>query len=76
LRNTFHHLPEPIEYFRKLKNLLKQNGQIAIIDFKNKKLSLMGLLGHYTPYNELLEIMDQAGFYPTSSYDFLDDLYL
>jgi ubiquinone/menaquinone biosynthesis C-methylase UbiE len=73
LRNVFHHLPEPVEYFKKLKHLLKQNGQIAIIDFKNKKLNLMGLLGHFTPYNKLLEIMNQAGFYPTSSYDFLDD---
>lgn len=73
LRNVFHHLPEPMEYFKNLKKALKENGKIAIIDYKNKKFSFTGLFGHYTPENVLLDIMDMAGFRPMENYDFLKD---
>ncbi|MCE5214344.1 MAG: class I SAM-dependent methyltransferase [Methanobacterium sp.] len=73
LRNVFHHLPEPARYFKNIRKLLKENGKIAIIDFKNKKLSFIGLFGHYTPLNVLIDVMDDAGFYPLEKYDFLPD---
>lgn len=73
LRNVFHHLPEQTEYIRNIKKSLKDNGKIAIIDFKNKKLSFAGLFGHYTPENVLIDIMDQVGFNPLEKHDFLPD---
>lgn len=73
LRNVFHHLQEPVEYFEHLKKSLKEDGKIAIIDHKNRKLSFTGLFGHYTPLNVLLDIMDRAGFHPQENYDFLED---
>lgn len=73
LRNVFHHLQEPVEYFKYLKKSLKEDGKIAIIDHKNRKLSFTGLFGHYTPLNVLLDIMDRAGFRPQENYDFLED---
>jgi arsenite methyltransferase len=71
LRNVFHHLPAQLEYFKNLKKLLKENGKIAIIDFERKKFSFTGLLGHYTPENVLLDIMDKAGFTPLEKHEFL-----
>ena len=73
LRNVFHHLPEPVEYFKNLKKSLKENGKIAIIDYKNRKFSFTGLFGHYTTKNALIDIMDKAGFHPLENYDFLKD---
>jgi len=73
LRNVFHHLSEPVEYFKHLNRALKEDGKIAIIDYKNRKLSFTGLFGHYTPLNVLLDIMASAGFRPLENYDFLED---
>jgi len=36
LRNVFHHLPEPTEYFKNLRQFLKDDGKIAIMDYKKK----------------------------------------
>jgi arsenite methyltransferase len=73
LRNVFHHLPQQVKYFKNLKKLLKENGKIAIIDYNRRKLSFTGLFGHYTPDKLLLDIMDEAGYYNTQKYDFLQD---
>ncbi|MDO9044817.1 MAG: class I SAM-dependent methyltransferase [Methanobacteriaceae archaeon] len=71
LRNAFHHLPEQEKYFKNIKQFLKDDGKIAIIDYKQKGFSLVGLFGHYTPENELLDIMDRAGFSSLQKFDFL-----
>ncbi|AXV37509.1 MAG: class I SAM-dependent methyltransferase [Methanobacteriaceae archaeon] len=72
-RNVFHHLSEPLEYFKNIKKILKDNGRIAIIDYKKKKFSFTGLFGHYTSKNTLIETMDSAGFSPLENFDFLQD---
>jgi ubiquinone/menaquinone biosynthesis C-methylase UbiE len=71
LRNVFHHLSGQEEYFRNIKKILKDDGKIAIIDYKKKGFSLSGLLGHYTPENKLLDIMGRAGFSSLQKFDFL-----
>ena len=73
LRNVFHHISNPIEYFQNLKGSLKDNGKIAIIDYNRKKLSFTGIFGHYTSEIVLLDIMKQAGFSLLEKYDFLPD---
>ena len=73
LRNVFHHLPDRVEYFKNIKKLLKDDGKIAIIDYKKKGFSFTGLFGHYTPENVLMDTMDKAGFSPLEKFDFLPD---
>lgn len=73
LRNVFHHLPEPAEYFKNIEKMLEDDGKIAIIDYKKKKFSFAGIFGHYTPENVLVDIMCEAGFYPLEKHDFLPD---
>jgi arsenite methyltransferase len=71
LRNVFHHLPEQAEYFKNIRKFLKDDGKIAIIDYKKKGISVTGLFGHYTPEDVLIDTMDKAGFYPFEKFDFL-----
>ena len=63
LRNVFHHLSEPSNYFNKLKKYLKPNGKIAIIDHKKKKgFSFVYIFGHYIPEEEILKEMEKSGY--------------
>lgn len=73
LRNVFHHLPKQVEYLESMKKFLKDDGKIAIIDYEKKKFTFTGLFGHYTPPKELLDVMDNTGFYPLKEHDFLED---
>ncbi|NYB51775.1 MAG: class I SAM-dependent methyltransferase [Methanobacteriaceae archaeon] len=73
LRNVFHHLHNRVEYFKNIKQFLKNKGRIAIIDYEKKKYTFTGLFGHYTPESVLLDIMNKAGFYPLEKHEFLPD---
>jgi arsenite methyltransferase len=73
LRNVYHHLSEQVEYFKNIKQLLKSEGKIAIIDYKKKGISFTGLFGHYTPPEVLRDKMGKAGFYPSETFEFLPD---
>jgi ubiquinone/menaquinone biosynthesis C-methylase UbiE len=73
LRNVFHHIPNQAEYFKGLEKFLKDDGEIAIVDYNKRKLSFTGLFGHYTSEIALLDIMKQAGFSLQEKYDFLPD---
>jgi arsenite methyltransferase len=73
LRNVFHHLPEPAEYFKNIKQSLKKDGKIVIIDYKKKGFSFAGMLGHYTPEEVVTDTMDKAGFNVSEKFDFLPE---
>ena len=73
LRNVFHHLSEPIEYFMNISQYLKDEGKIAIIDYKKRGFSFTGLFGHYTPEKVLIDIMDKSGFALFEKFDFLSE---
>jgi arsenite methyltransferase len=74
-RNVFHHLPEPEEYFRRLKKSLKPEGRIAIIDYRNKKgFTLLHLFGHQlVSEEEICKIMTRADFKRVETFDFLPE---
>ena len=72
LRNVFHHLPEPVQYFKNLKQFLKEDGRITLIEYKKKGFSFVGLFGHYTPEETIIDMMEKAGFYVSEKFDFLD----
>ena len=75
LRNVAHHLPNRIEYFQRLKERLKPDGKIVIIEYDGRGgfLSFQRLHHHYVPQNKLLEEMKQAGYLIQKSYDFLSE---
>jgi len=73
-RNVFHHLAEPGPYFRNLKRFLKPGGKVAIIDHKPKGgFSFVSLFRHHTPENLILQEMENAGYFPAESFDFLSE---
>lgn len=73
LRNVFHHLPEPVEYFKNIKQLLKKDGKIVIMDYKKKGFNFVGMFGHYTPEEVVIDTMKKAGFNVLEKFDFLAD---
>ncbi|MGZ7068625.1 MAG: class I SAM-dependent methyltransferase [Methanobacterium sp.] len=73
LRNVFHHLPEPVGYFKNARQFLKDEGKIVIIDYKKRGFSFTGIFGHYTPEDDLIDIMGKAGFILKDKFDFLSE---
>ncbi len=73
LRNVFHHLPEPTEYFKTLKQCLKYDGRIVIIDYNKKGFSFIGISGHYEPDDVVIDKLEKAGFNVHKRYDFLPE---
>lgn len=72
VRNVYHHLPNRVEYFRKLARLLKPEGKVVIIEYKRGGLfSFRRIFGHYVPREIIVEEMNEAGYQLKQSYDFL-----
>jgi len=63
LRNVFHHIPRQVEYLKNIKQFLKSDGKIAIIDYKERGFTFTGIFGHFTPEDVLLDKLKKAGFY-------------
>jgi ubiquinone/menaquinone biosynthesis C-methylase UbiE len=73
LRNVCHHLPDRPEYFKRLKSALKQDGRIAIIEYKSGGFSFHGLFGHYVPKETIIKEMEQAGYQLEKNLAFLPE---
>lgn len=75
MRNVTHHLSNRVDYFKNLKNTLKSNGKIAIVEYDDRGgfFSFHKLHRHFIPSNILLEEMVQAGYSLNKSYDFLSE---
>ena len=71
LRDSYHHLPDRIEYFRKLRKCLKENGRVAIIDHKKQGFNFVSLFGHTTDPAVIRTEMEEAGYELVESFDFL-----
>jgi arsenite methyltransferase len=74
-RNVTHHLPNRIDYFKSLKETLKADGKIVIIEYDERGgfFSFHRLHRHFVPKNILCEEMKQAGYFLHKSYDFLSE---
>jgi len=70
-RNAFHHIKNPVRYFRKLKKALRPEGRVAIIANKKEK-GLMSRLGHSSSKEEIVQSLEKAGYRLERSFDFLD----
>lgn len=71
MRNVFHHIKNPVSYFKKLREAIRTEGRIAIIDWDSTARGYVGCAGHTTPETKIQQIMQEAGFEPVNSYRFL-----
>jgi SAM-dependent methyltransferase len=73
VRNTYHHLESRVNYFSDIKPLLKPNGRIAIIEYKNAGsiFSFHRFCGHQVKPNIIISEMHQAGYTVIESFNFL-----
>jgi arsenite methyltransferase len=72
MRNVCHHLPNRVEYFKKVKNLLKPEGRVAIIEYKRSGV-FRRIFRHYVPQEIIINEMNEAGFQMKKTFDFLPD---
>jgi arsenite methyltransferase len=74
MRNVCHHLANRAEYFKELKNALKPEGRIAIIEYRCVNgFSFHRLFGHYVPKEKIIKEMEQAGYQLEKDLDFLPE---
>lgn len=72
MRNVCHHIPNRLEYFRRLKDLLKPGGRIAIVEYRNaRRFSFRGVFGHYVPREVIIKEMNKAEYQLQEDLDFL-----
>jgi len=72
VRNVYHHLPAQEKYFSDLRAVLKPGGRIAIVEHQRKKgFTFTGIFGHQTPEEEVVAVMERAGYARKARVDFL-----
>jgi SAM-dependent methyltransferase len=70
--NTYHHIDNRIDYFTGLKDQLRPNGRVAVVDFRPS--SSRGPRHKLAP-DEIESEMSAAGYALAESHDFLPDQY-
>jgi ubiquinone/menaquinone biosynthesis C-methylase UbiE len=73
LRNVYHHLPEPIKYFARIKKYLKPHGRVAIIEYKKRRFNLFLWGKYYTPEADIVNTMTKCGYNISNRFDFLPE---
>ena len=74
MRNITHHIPNRVEYFENLKNLLKPDGRIIVIEYKPCiSFSFRGIFGHYVPKERIIQEMEEVGYLLEKEFDFLPE---
>jgi arsenite methyltransferase len=74
MRNVCHHIPNRINYFIKLKKVLRERGRIAILEYRKAKcFTFRGLFRHYVPKKTIRKEMTQAGFQLEEDLEFLPE---
>lgn len=74
VRNVYHHLANRVEYFRKLRGLLKTEGRVTIIGYRRSGLfSFHRIFGHYVPQEIIVKEMIEAGYQLKEDFDFLPE---
>ena len=72
LCNTYHHLSNRVEYFKKLSPSLKKNGRVVIVDFYKKKMPVgPSSSDHKLAKEVVLEEFQDAGYKLLNDKDFL-----
>jgi arsenite methyltransferase len=71
LCDTFHHLENRVEYFRRLAAALRPDGRVAIVDFQQRALPVGPPAAMKVSLTEVRDEMGQAGYKMTRTYGFL-----
>lgn len=71
MRNVFHHLSNPEIFLKNLKQFLKEDGKLAVIDHQKEGFSLSHFIDHFIPEEIIIKTVEKAGFHMTEKYDFL-----
>jgi arsenite methyltransferase len=72
LRNVYHHISNRVEYFAKLKESLKPDGRIAIVEHsRGGRFSLHRLFERRVSRETVVEEMTNAGYSISENIDFL-----
>jgi arsenite methyltransferase len=69
--NTYHHLSDRTEYFRRIRSALRPNGRVAIIELANVPW-YYPLWGHETPAATIRDEMTKAGYLLEQEHAMLD----
>lgn len=69
--NTYHHIDNRVSYLTGLRRYLRPGAKIAIIELDQRSW-LEGIVGHYTPREDIKKEMEQAGYSLQRDFDFLD----
>ena len=71
LCNTYHHLDDRTEYFRRVRRYLRPGGRLAIVDFRQGGSFFARVTGHATDVEILRNELGAAGYAVVSEPDFL-----
>jgi ubiquinone/menaquinone biosynthesis C-methylase UbiE len=75
LCNTYHHIDNRVEYFKRLSRGLKQGGRVVIIDFYKRKLPVGPSPQHKISQSLVKKELEQAGYRLIRSHDILPHQY-
>jgi ubiquinone/menaquinone biosynthesis C-methylase UbiE len=74
MRNMTHHLPNRVDYFRKLRDMLKPEGRVAIIEYRSGSgFSFHRIFRHFVPKEVIVAEMHKAGYQLKKEFDFLPE---
>ena len=74
LRNVYHHIPNRVKYFAKLRESLKPDGRIAIVEHnRSGRFSFHRIFEHRVTKENIVEEMTKAGYSIAESIDFLPE---
>ncbi len=71
LRNVFHHLSVPEVYLKNIKQFLKKNGKLVVIDHQKEGFSFINLFDHFIPEETIIKTVEKVGFFISEKFDFL-----
>jgi len=68
--NTYHHLEDRVQYFANVREHLRPNGRVAIVDF-NGEGWFQKIFGHWTASEVIQKEMEEAGYVLQREFTFL-----
>jgi len=68
LSNVFHHLPDPVRYFRDARPVLRENGRVAVVEVSEGGFPK----GHSTPPEVIRADFEAAGYVLVEELSFLE----